>query len=103
MEADLAINNSNTYVKSGLTPGLVYKFKVQARNVLEYGEQSEELSVLAGTLPSRIGKPSIKQTDNDDIEINWEAPDNEGGGPLKVIGYGIEFETRDGDWKPSDI
>ena len=73
VETDLAVN-TNSYVKSGLTPGLVYKFKVQGRNVLEYGMESSELSLLAASLPAAPARPSISRTDNNKLEIDWEVP-----------------------------
>jgi hypothetical protein len=35
------------YTITGLTPSVIYDIKVQARNVVEYGESSEALSILA--------------------------------------------------------
>jgi len=39
------------YVATGLTPGLTYKFKVQARNPVGFSTDSSLLSVLAAKTP----------------------------------------------------
>lgn len=38
---------TQTYTAISLASGETYKFKVQARNVIGYGDFSEELSILA--------------------------------------------------------
>ena len=45
-------------------------------------------------------KPSTSINDDDEnIEIAWEPPTNQGGGQIKVKEYVVEFETNDGEWK----
>ena len=52
--------------------------------------ESDELSILAVTVPVRPDKPSITQTEDNMLEINWEAPASQGDGSIEVS-YDVEF------------
>lgn len=44
---------STSYTATGLTAGLTYKFKVEARNEFGYSQMSEEVEILCATYPER--------------------------------------------------
>ena len=56
--------------------------------MLEYGEESEPLEVLASTLPSIVDKPQLSSDENS-VTITWQPPSNQGGGDVKVQSYSI--------------
>ena len=68
--------------------------------MLEYGEESEPIEVLAATLPSTPGKPKVT-LDAESVNIAWEAPSNPGGGDVEILSYSIHFEANNGDWVES--
>jgi hypothetical protein len=53
---------STQYTATGLTPGLTYKFTVEARNSYGYSAVSEEKSILCATLPSVPSAPASANT-----------------------------------------
>ena len=56
--------------------------------MLEYGEESEPLEILASTLPSEVDKPRLSSDENS-VKIAWWPPSNQGGGDVKVQSYSI--------------
>lgn len=59
-----------SYTATGLTEGVIYTFKVQARNGIGYGEFTEPLSVLAASPPNRPTAPTTTWT-RDLVTITW--------------------------------
>jgi len=47
-----------TYTATGLTYGLVYKFKVEAQNGFGYSDFSEEISILCASFPEKPNAPT---------------------------------------------
>ena len=58
------------HVQENLLVGKNYQFKIQAKNVIEYGEYSDILEFFAGEKPSRPEKPST-QIKQDNLLIYW--------------------------------
>lgn len=89
---EIAINLPySVFVKTGLSAGSEYKFRIQARNSIGYGPFSEELVILAGAPPDRPVKPLIQITDKS-LDINWIESRSSG---LEVTDYKIELITFD--------
>ena len=61
------------YLLTGLTTGVWYKFKVQARNEIGYGDFSEELEIRAAQPPDTPAKP-VTSWSPDDVTITWSEP-----------------------------
>lgn len=61
------------YLLTGLTTGVWYKFKVQARNEIDYGDLTEELVIRAAQPPSTTAKP-VTSWSPDDVTITWGEP-----------------------------
>lgn len=47
----LAISNTQSFIVFGLSPGVTYRFKVQARNIFGISEYSTELELLSAFVP----------------------------------------------------
>lgn len=78
---------STSYTALDLTSGTTYKFKVVGRNAHDYGDFTEELSVLAAQMPDTPSAP-VTVLDGDNVITSWVAPYN-GGSP--ITGYRIYF------------
>ena len=73
---DGSLDTATSFTKSGLTGGLYYKFKVQARNIQGWSTVfSPVVSYQAAQWPD---KPSAITTSlvNTSIRISWTAPSN---------------------------
>ncbi len=72
---------------TGLTGGLTYKFKVEARNIKGYSAESSVISILAAGKPETPLAPATSVLANNVI-ITWVAPfDNY----LSITGYKIKI------------
>jgi hypothetical protein len=61
----------------GLTPGVTYKFKVQARNSFGLSVYSADLELTVGYKPAQPAAPSTTVV-ADDVIVSWVAPDAHG-------------------------
>jgi hypothetical protein len=81
---------------TGLTPGLRYLFKVEARNVINYSVFSTAVTILAAQVPDAptdlADRPSITLANQ--IGLKWVAPTFNGGSSL--IDYRIWFDDAQG-------
>ncbi|MYB08063.1 MAG: hypothetical protein F4Y24_17115 [Gemmatimonadetes bacterium] len=88
-------DNDARYVHDGLTPATVYTYRVHAINRIGMGPPSEPASVRTH---ARVPDPPTGLTAEavapDQIDIDWDAPEYDGGAP--VTAYRVEF-TTDGD------
>jgi len=73
------------YLATGLTQGLVYQFKVEARNAYGFSIYSDTVSILTAQVPDQPSAPTTSRS-GDSIIITWSAP-NSGGSPIK--GYRV--------------
>lgn len=71
-------------IVTGLSPGVTYKFKVRARNIVNYGQYSSALQVLAAQIPDKPATLSnvASITNAGQIGLVWEAPLFDGGSPV---------------------
>lgn len=83
---------STAYTATDLTPGTVYKFKVQARNSHGLSTFSTELSLLCAYIPDQPLAP-VSSVIADNVQISWTAPD-QNGSPLTA--YRILIQQQDG-------
>ena len=81
-----------TYTKTGVSAGVTYKFKVQARNAVGLGAQSSEFSIIAATtpgLPTALIRDEVN-TSKTQAAFTWTAPASNGGSA--VIDYIIMWD-----------
>jgi hypothetical protein len=67
----------------GLTAGVTYKFKVQARNEFGLSDYSSEVLILAAQLPDTPDAPTTLVV-NSNVHITWVAPNDQG---IEIQGY----------------
>jgi hypothetical protein len=78
---------------TGLTPGVYYNFKVEARNIVGYSLYSAEITELAAQIPDApTGLANVpSKTLATQIGLSWLAPAFEGGSTL--IDYSIWYDN----------
>jgi len=76
-----------------LTPGVVYTFKVQARNDFGFSDFSEDVQIKAAQRPDVAGAPATS-VQGDDVLIDWNEPDDKGS---DILDYRISIMGADGD------
>jgi hypothetical protein len=74
-----------------MSPGIVYKFKVQARNQVGYSDYSSFVSILAAQRPDTPAAPTTV-IDNLNVIIDWVAPNEQGS---QILGYMIYIRKVD--------
>lgn len=80
------------YVATGLTAGVIYSFKVQARNAYVYSDDSEVLALLCATMPLAPLAPTTTTIDNY-VRVSWPQPVTNGS-PL--TSYKVFIREADG-------
>lgn len=80
-----------SYTATGLTQGLVYTFKVEARNIYGYSVFSNTVSILAAQVPDQPLAPATTWNP-DDVIISWVAPDNAGSA---ITGFKLTLAAAD--------
>lgn len=79
--------------------GQTYKFYVEARNEVGYSPQSDEISILAATIPITPSAPTT-YIDGENVVVKWVAPYN---GGSSVLAYSIQVKTSDGTTFEQDL
>lgn len=64
---------TKSYTVTGLTAGLSYKFRVEARNYVYYSLPSTAVTILCASRPSTPSLPTTKNV-NDIVKFDWSAP-----------------------------
>ena len=49
---------STAHIETGLSAGTVYRFKVRARNAVDYSDYSDVFTITAATIPSKPATPT---------------------------------------------
>lgn len=80
-----------TFLIDTLTPGIVYSFKVQARNAFGLSADSEEFSILCATVPNLPDAPVTTGVDSDVI-IQWTEPVTNGS---PITAYKVFIKTKE--------
>jgi large repetitive protein len=78
---------STQYTATGLSKGVEYTFRVEARNVFAYSSFSEATTILCATVPSTPSTPSTYVI-NSDVIVSWAAPLDNG---LPITSYTVEL------------
>ncbi len=78
----LAQTTSNTYTATYLKPGVMYKFKLSATNVMGESNLSSSNEMMVGTSPSAPGKPSVTVMYPTEVHIAWAEPFDNGGSAI---------------------
>ena len=66
-----------------VTPGLSYRFKITAVNIVGESLRSSEVAIIASSLPSVPGTPQyVSADDSPQITISWTAPSYDGGSDI---------------------
>ena len=79
--------NSLQWTASGLTSGLYYKFKVEARTSFGFSDATDEVSILCAAAPSQVDVPT-SYTFEDSVVFDWSEPVTNG---LQIDAYTIYF------------
>lgn len=74
-----------------LTPGVVYGFKLQARNDFGLSDDSEEFLILCATVPNAPLAP-VTTGYLSDVIVSWQAPFNNGS---PITSYRIFLQAKD--------
>lgn len=62
------------YIQStGISPGVYYTYRIEARNVIGFSPPSVEVSILAATIPYAPSNVETTAIDND-VQISWTKP-----------------------------
>lgn len=80
-----------TFTAANLTPGLLYTFKVEARNDFGWGEPSNIVSILCAAEPDTPTQPSTEVI-FDDVLLDWEAPFD---GGTEITHYTVYIRKSD--------
>ena len=108
-EVEMDDNNDNVYsvvatgltstahIETGLSAGSANRFKVRARNAVDYSDYSDVFTITAATVPSKPATPSTTLSgDLTQVILDWSIPTDTGG--LTISGYKVEIKTSGGTW-----
>jgi hypothetical protein len=79
------------YTAIGLTPGVTYSFRIQARNVFGLSVDSAPLQLLNAFIPAVALSPSTSVI-ADDVIVTWVAPSSNGS---PITNYRIKIIQSD--------
>ena len=82
------------YIATGLTSGVTYIFKVQARNIKGFSAYSSEISILAAQTPDKPDAP-VTSVSGSNVIIDWAAPADNGS---PIVSYNILIRLTNGDF-----
>lgn len=68
---------ATSYTVMDLTPGITYKFKLQARNSFGLSAYTGELELQIGFMPDKPYAPATTVL-NDEVIVSWIAPNENG-------------------------
>ncbi|XP_070534198.1 LOW QUALITY PROTEIN: twitchin-like [Ptychodera flava] len=81
-----------------LEAGKDYEFRVLAENTAGLSEPSEPSeAVTAMDEPEAPARPEVVDVHKDEAKIQWAAPKNDGGSPIK--GYKVQKKPKGGKWE----
>lgn len=79
------------YTASNLTPGVSYKFTVEARNTFSYSLESDVIEILCATIPATPQAP-LSTISNGDVVFSWPRPSNQG---TSITAYTLTIRQAD--------
>ena len=86
--------STTTYQHRGLTADTEYHYQVAAINSVDRGAYSSSVSATTHDLPGVPRGLTATPVDDTQINLSWQAPDDDGGTP--ITGYEISFSTSGG-------
>ena len=92
-------HTSTTYTHRGLSPATTRHYRVSATNSVGTGEASNVATATTdATVPSAPVRLSARANGQNQIDLTWTAPSNDGG--ARVTGYRIESSPNGSSWTP---
>jgi hypothetical protein len=82
-----------SYKATGLTPNAYYSFKVTARNLIDFGDESSAVNIRASGLPFAPATPKTSVNTDISITITWDTPFDNGS---PITGYTVAIRQNDG-------
>jgi len=82
------------FTVSGVTPGQVYQFRLQAKNIYGWGSYSLNKQIAAAGIPEQMSIP-ITASLSTNILVSWIAPSDTSD---EIVEYRVYFMARDGDF-----
>ena len=83
---------STSHTESGLTTGEKHKFKVRARNAVDFSSYSLAYTIYPAIVPSQPSTPSTALNGGETLVIiDWSEPSDTGG--IDISGYKVEIKT----------
>ena len=77
----------------------MYKFKIRARNAVDFSDYSSEFSIVAATISSQPSAPTTTLSgDGSQVVFTWNVPSDLGGLP-SIDGYKLEVKTSIGTFE----
>ena len=74
---ELLGESNDSYLKTGLTTGLEYTFRITATNVIDSSTVSSEVPIYAASKPDTMNTLTTVNSGTD-VVTSWTAPDNGG-------------------------
>lgn len=84
-------HTEKVYTASGLSPGLTYSFKVEARNEFGFSEYSDTVQILCAMHPETPDAPSTTVV-GDSVVFEWAAPADNG---TPITAYSVYIRQSD--------
>ena len=82
-----ASSSLSQFAVSNLTPGILYRFKIQAKNFNGWGSESPIGAFYTCVVPSGLDIAIISSTSSESMTLSWTEPLNDGGCP--ITGYAL--------------
>jgi hypothetical protein len=79
---------------SGFTPGVIYTFRVRARNSIGLGVYSFTITVTPASIPSKMATV-VTSTVSTSVKIAWDLPSLNGG---SIVSYRVWIMKSDGSY-----
>ena len=86
--------SSTSIVKTGLSAGSTYRFRLRARNAVGLSAYSDVFTIVTATVPSQPSSPITTVNSEYEIGISWSLPADLGG--LSISSYRLEIKTSIG-------
>lgn len=83
-----------TWIASGLTPGMIYRFKVSAIVYNGEGALSNEFLTYSCVIPSKMMGPERIISTSTTMTLRWKAPEEDGG--CTITGYAVYRNDGEG-------
>lgn len=86
---------AQTYTVSvSITVGSTYLFRYRAKNIHGWSDYSDNLELIAASVPTQITPEAITINEGTQVRISWTIPSYDGGKP--ITSYTIEVLAKDG-------